>query len=121
MTKQFSSSFRGGSKRRTRNLEIPGLRLAAHPEMTKADRSTLIAFVTQLPLVRPIVRLVDGELVQRGLPQMIRQPRRLQVGLALSDAVRERAVKLHPRALPAQQLRQPCPFRCIPAPLQLTL
>ena len=27
-------SFRGDAKHRTRNLEIPGLRLAAHPGMT---------------------------------------------------------------------------------------
>jgi hypothetical protein len=34
-------SFRGTAKPRTRNLEIPGLRLSAHPGMTKmgGDRS----------------------------------------------------------------------------------
>ena len=30
-------SFRGGAKRRTRNLEIPGLVLAHHPGMTIPD------------------------------------------------------------------------------------
>jgi len=34
VTKQFSTSFRGDAKHRTRNLEIPGLVLAHHPGMT---------------------------------------------------------------------------------------
>ncbi len=33
----MKSSFRGNAKHRTRNLEIPGLRQAAHPGMTKTD------------------------------------------------------------------------------------
>ena len=32
----------------------------------------------QFPLVRRVVRLIDGELVHRGLPQMFREPRRLR-------------------------------------------
>ncbi len=32
-----SPSFRGDAKHRTRNLEIPGLRLAAHPGMTESE------------------------------------------------------------------------------------
>jgi hypothetical protein len=35
MGKNFELSFRGASKMRTRNLEIPGLREDAHPGMTK--------------------------------------------------------------------------------------
>jgi hypothetical protein len=33
----LTPSFRGASKMRTRNLEIPGLRLAAHPGMTHSN------------------------------------------------------------------------------------
>ena len=32
----------------------------------------LTTFHLQLPLVRRIIRLIDGELVHRGLPQMLR-------------------------------------------------
>ena len=56
---------------------------------------------SQLPLVRRVVRLIDGELVHRGLPQMFGNPRRLQIDLAFCDLVRQRACSArsagHPR------------------------
>ncbi len=48
-----------------------------------------ITFVpSQLPPIRRIVRLIDRELVHRGLPEMISQSRRLQIDLAVGDLVR---------------------------------
>ena len=67
-----------------------------------AERS--LSLRPQLPLVRRIIRLIDGELVHRGLPQMLRQPRRLQIDLAFRDPVRQRAVEVEQRAVDAEQL-----------------
>ena len=41
-------SFRGDAKQRTRNLEIPGLRLTAHPGMTESGLSRSSNDVTDL-------------------------------------------------------------------------
>ena len=74
-----------------------------------------ILLIPQLPLVRRIVRLIDRELVHRGLPQMLRQPRRLQIDLAFCDLLRQRAVEFDQRAVGAEQLLQPRSFRRIAA------
>ena len=57
---------------------------------------------SQFPLVRRIVRLIDRELVHRGLPQMLGKARRLQIELAFRDPVGERAVEVSKRTLHAQ-------------------
>src|SRR5688572_1277932 len=77
------------------------------------DGPSLAALSVQLPLVRSIIRLIDRELVHRGLPQMLRQSRRLQIGLALGDALGERAVEFGERAVHAEQLLQPRGLRGI--------
>src|SRR5690349_24371660 len=53
----------------------------------------------QLPLVGRIVRLIDGELVHRGLPEMLGQSRRLQIDFAASDLLAERSVQFNQRAI----------------------
>src|SRR6516165_10622228 len=52
----------------------------------------------QLPFVRRVVRLIDGELVHRGLPEVLGEPRRPQIDLALGDLAGERAVEVVQRA-----------------------
>src|SRR5436190_761955 len=73
-------------------------------------RAPPILLRPQLPLVGPIVRLVDGELVHRGLPEMLGQPRRLQIDFAFCNFLRQRAVQLDQRAVRAEQLFQPRGF-----------
>src|SRR5258708_1908155 len=89
--------------------------------MTKVDRSTLVAFVTQFSLVRRVIRLIDGELVHGGLPEMIGEPWRLQVEFAVRDTIGERAVEFGKRALHAEQSRQPRRFGSITTLLQRQL
>src|SRR6476646_5702789 len=92
---------------------VPGRREAANPESRDSGsgpsdhpgmtaRELLSAVTSQLPLVRRIVRLVDGELVHGGLPEMIGKPGRLQVEFAVRDTVGERAVEFGERAPHAQ-------------------
>src|ERR1700733_6500166 len=107
-------SFRGDAKHRTRNLDrhIPFRDSGSAPAGASRNDSLNI-FCAQLPLVRRIIRLIDRELVHRGLPQMRSEPRRLQIGIALRDAVGEPAIEFAECALFAQQARQPRGFRRI--------
>ena len=79
------------------------------------------SYVPQLPFVRRVVRLIDGELVHRGLPEMLGQPRRLQIDLAFCNLVRQRAIQFDQRAVRAEQLLQPRGFRSITPLLQRQL
>src|SRR5437588_7521055 len=80
-----------------------------------------ISLILQLPLVGRIIRLIDGELVNRGLPEMFCEPRRLQIDLALGDLLAERAIQLDQRAIRAEQLFQPRAFGSIAPLLQRQL
>src|SRR5215813_10169421 len=73
----------------------------------------LLPLPPHLPLVGRIVRLVDGELGERGLPEMFRQARCLQINLAARDLACQRAVELGERALRTQQLRKSRGFGCV--------
>src|SRR6476469_10457429 len=75
----------------------------------------------QLPLVRRVVRLIDGELVHRRLPQMFREPGRLEIDLTYCNFLRQRAVQFDQRAVRAEQLFQPRVLRRIPPLLQRQL
>ena len=82
------------------------------------------SFPTSFPnslLYDRIIRLIDRELVHRGLPQMIGQPRRLQIGLAVGDSLRQRAVEFAERALQRPATASAARFprhRCpLPAPV----
>src|SRR4051794_24343557 len=61
----------------------------------------------QLPLVRRVVRLVDGELVHRGRPQVLGKPWRCQIYLALGDPAGESAVEVGDITIDAEQCAQP--------------
>src|SRR6185312_9657510 len=67
------------------------------------------------PLVRRIIRLIDRELGERGLPEMFRQSRRLQVDLATGDLPGQQTVELGQRSPRAQQSCEPRGFRIIAA------
>src|ERR1700694_3680173 len=99
------------------NNDVDGRGKAGHD----GDGMLRSPFALQLPLIRRIVRLIDRELVHRGLPQMIGEPGRLQVEFAFRDTIGERAVELGERALLTQQSRQPLGFRGIAALLQRQL
>src|SRR5262249_33473742 len=88
-----------------------GLATLSRPGMTKRD--ALATFSPQLPLVRRVVRLIDGELVHRGLPEMRGEARRFQIDLAARDPACQFAVQIEQRAVNSKQLNQSGGFRRI--------
>src|SRR6267142_2958464 len=52
-------------------------------DASRNDELTILA--SQLPPIRRVIRLIDGELVHGGLPEMIGEPGRLQVEFAVGD------------------------------------
>src|SRR5262249_33285822 len=56
----FSPSFRGGSKSRARNLEIPGSMLTHRPGMTVAARNDVVGSSLALPMLHARIERVAG-------------------------------------------------------------
>ena len=61
----------------------------------------------ELTLVRCIIRLIDGELVHRGRPQMLGKAWRCEIDLALGDALGKCTVQLGHRTLHPEQREYP--------------
>src|SRR4051794_7525714 len=86
-----------------------------------APRNDAGLLCPQLPFIRSVIRLIDSELVHRGLPQVVHKAGRPEIDLALCDLVRERAVELHQRVLDSEQLFQPHGLSGFARPLQREL
>ena len=82
------------------------------------DMVTSGLLIPQLPFVRRIVRLIDRKLVHGRLPEMFREPRRLQINLAVCYLFRQRAIQFNQRTIRAKQLLEPRGLRGITPLLQ---
>src|SRR3954451_8427192 len=117
------SALRAASQNRDRTKRRRPLRprLCSAPQGRCAASGERKLFLTKLSPVRRIIGLVDREFIHRGLPQMMGQPGRIQIGLALGDAIAERMIEFAERTLHVEKLRQPLSFRGIAAGLERQL